>query len=159
MQTVEGVGRRGKGSGRGSGTFFTIRIGCTRGTLVHREIAVQWGHIPHGVSPEGRDGVWRVGRRGVHHKGVLVIAMGTVLGLWTKLLFSYGWQGGGGGGDWTHRPTFGNTPIPPIGLPKAPTHPWPSWGSHSGEKSIWLHNPCLLEVPVVGRNQCGCIIG
>ena len=24
---------------------------------------------------------------------------------------------------------------------------------HSGEKLIWLHDPCLLTVPIVGRNQ------
>ena len=31
--------------------------------------------------------------------------------------------------------------------------PLPTQGPHSGEKSIWLHHPCLLGVPMVGRNQ------
>ena len=35
--------------------------------------------------------------------------------------------------------------------------PLPSRGPHSGEKSIWLHHPCLLGVPIVGRNQYGYI--
>ena len=26
-------------------------------------------------------------------------------------------------------------------------------GPHGGEKSIWLHHPCLLGVSMVGRNQ------
>ena len=26
-------------------------------------------------------------------------------------------------------------------------------GPHGGERSKWQHQPCLLEVPVVGRNQ------
>ena len=30
-------------------------------------------------------------------------------------------------------------------------------GPHSGESSIWLHHPCLLRVPIVGRNQYGYI--
>ena len=29
----------------------------------------------------------------------------------------------------------------------------PSRGPHSGEKSIWLHQSCLLRVPMVGRLQ------
>ena len=33
----------------------------------------------------------------------------------------------------------------------------PSRGPHGGEKSIWLHHPCLLGVRVVGRNQYGYI--
>ena len=33
----------------------------------------------------------------------------------------------------------------------------PSSGLHGGEKSIWLHHPCLLGVPMVGRNQYGYI--
>ena len=37
------------------------------------------------------------------------------------------------------------------------TSPLPSRGSHGGEKSIWLHQPCLLRVPMVGRNQYGYI--
>ena len=28
----------------------------------------------------------------------------------------------------------------------------PSRGLHGGEKSIWLHHPYLLRVPMVGRN-------
>ena len=35
------------------------------------------------------------------------------------------------------------------------TSPLPSQGPHSGEKSIWLHHPCLLGVPIVGRVQYG----
>ena len=31
----------------------------------------------------------------------------------------------------------------------------PLGGAHGGEKSIWLHNPCLLVVPMVQRNQYG----
>ena len=30
--------------------------------------------------------------------------------------------------------------------------PLPSHGNDGGEKSIWLHNHCLLGVPMVGRN-------
>ena len=30
-------------------------------------------------------------------------------------------------------------------------------GPHGGEKSIWLHHPCLLGVPVVRRDQYGYI--
>ena len=37
------------------------------------------------------------------------------------------------------------------------TSPLPSRGPHSGEKSIWLHRPCLLGIPIVGRNQYGYI--
>ena len=33
------------------------------------------------------------------------------------------------------------------------TSPLPSQGPHGGERSKWLHHPCLLGVPVVGRNQ------
>ena len=33
------------------------------------------------------------------------------------------------------------------------TSPLPSRGPHGGEKSIWLHYPCFLGVPMVGRNQ------
>ena len=33
----------------------------------------------------------------------------------------------------------------------------PSRGPHGGEKSIWLHHPCLLGVPMVGRNEYGYI--
>ena len=36
-----------------------------------------------------------------------------------------------------------------------PTSPLPSRGPHGGEKSIWQHHPCLLGVPIVGRNQFG----
>ena len=35
------------------------------------------------------------------------------------------------------------------------TSPLPSRDPHGGEKSIWLHHPRLLEVPMVGRNQYG----
>ena len=35
------------------------------------------------------------------------------------------------------------------------TSPLPSRGPQSGEKSIWLHHPCLLGVPIVGRVQYG----
>ena len=37
------------------------------------------------------------------------------------------------------------------------TQPLPSWGPRGGERSIWLHNPCLLRVPMVGRDQYGYI--
>ena len=37
------------------------------------------------------------------------------------------------------------------------TSPLSSWAPHGGEKSIWLHHPCFLGVPVVGRNQYGYI--
>ena len=37
------------------------------------------------------------------------------------------------------------------------TSPLPSQGPTSGEKSTWLHYPCLLGVPMVGRNQYGYI--
>ena len=37
------------------------------------------------------------------------------------------------------------------------TSPMPSWGPHCGERSMWLHHPCLLGVPIVGRDQCGYI--
>ena len=37
------------------------------------------------------------------------------------------------------------------------TSPLPSWGPHGGGKSIWLHHPCLLGVPMVGRDQYGYI--
>ena len=37
------------------------------------------------------------------------------------------------------------------------TSPLPSRGPHGGEKSIWLHHPCLLMVPMVGTNQYGYI--
>ena len=33
------------------------------------------------------------------------------------------------------------------------TSPLPSRGPHGGGKSIWLHYPCFLGVPMVGRNQ------
>ena len=33
------------------------------------------------------------------------------------------------------------------------TSPLPSRGPHGGEKSIWLHQPCLLGVPMVGGKQ------
>ena len=29
--------------------------------------------------------------------------------------------------------------------------------SNGGERSIWLHNPCLLRAPMVGRDQYGYI--
>ena len=35
--------------------------------------------------------------------------------------------------------------------------PLPSRGPHGKERAIWLHHPCLLGVPVVGREQYGCI--
>ena len=28
-------------------------------------------------------------------------------------------------------------------------------GPYGGERSMWLHQPCLLEVPMVRRNQYG----
>ena len=37
------------------------------------------------------------------------------------------------------------------------TSPLPSRGPQGGEKSIWLHHPCLHRVPVAGRNQYACI--
>ena len=39
-----------------------------------------------------------------------------------------------------------------------PSQPRPPRGPCSGEKSIWLQNPRLLEAPIVERNQYGCII-
>ena len=33
----------------------------------------------------------------------------------------------------------------------------PSWGPHSVEKSLSLHHPCVLGVPIVGKNQYGYI--
>ena len=33
----------------------------------------------------------------------------------------------------------------------------PSRDPHRGGKSIWLHQPCLLGIPIVGRNQYGYI--
>ena len=33
------------------------------------------------------------------------------------------------------------------------TSPLPSRGPHGGEKSIRLHHPCLLGLPIVGRDQ------
>ena len=35
------------------------------------------------------------------------------------------------------------------------TSPLPSPGPHGGERSIWRHPPCLLGVPMVGRDQYG----
>ena len=35
------------------------------------------------------------------------------------------------------------------------TSPVPSQGPHTGEKSLWLHHPCLLGVPIAGRVQYG----
>ena len=37
------------------------------------------------------------------------------------------------------------------------TSPLPSQSPHGGERSIWLHHPCLLTVPMVGRDQYGYI--
>ena len=37
------------------------------------------------------------------------------------------------------------------------TSPLPSWGPHGAQKSLWLHQPCLLGVPIVRRNQYGYI--
>ena len=37
------------------------------------------------------------------------------------------------------------------------TSPLPSRGPHGEESSIWLHNCCLLGVPMVGRVQYGYI--
>ena len=36
--------------------------------------------------------------------------------------------------------------------------PLPSRSPQGGEESTWLHNPCLLGVPTVGRKQHGYII-
>ena len=35
--------------------------------------------------------------------------------------------------------------------------PVPSRGPHGEERSIWLHHPCLLRVPMSGRDQYSCI--
>ena len=35
--------------------------------------------------------------------------------------------------------------------------PLPSRGPHGGERSKWLHHRCFLGVPMVGRDQYGCI--
>ena len=37
------------------------------------------------------------------------------------------------------------------------TSPLPSPGPHGGERSIWLHQACLLRVPMVGIDQYGYI--
>ena len=36
---------------------------------------------------------------------------------------------------------------------KMVSSPPPSQGPHGKEKSKWLHHPCLLRVPIAGRNQ------
>ena len=36
--------------------------------------------------------------------------------------------------------------------------PLPSWSPQGGEESTWLHNPCLLGGPSVGRNEHAYII-
>ena len=48
-------------------------------------------------------------------------------------------------------PTFSGSPW--WGDINMATSPLPSQGPHVGEKSIWLHHPCLLGVTMVGRNQ------
>ena len=37
------------------------------------------------------------------------------------------------------------------------TQPPPYWGPHHGKVSKWLHNPCLLAIPTMGRCQYGYI--
>ena len=79
--------------------------------------------------------------------------------------FFFVWGGWGGGGETgptnslfrTHQPA--HWPTPGGGGGKAPTHP-PTQpgllGPQSGEKSIWVYDPCLLSVPILRANQYGC---
>ena len=46
---------------------------------------------------------------------------------------------------------------PKWGGIKLPTSPLPSRGPQSGEESNWLHQPCVLGGPKMGRNQIGYI--
>ena len=52
-------------------------------------------------------------------------------------------------------PTFSRYPW--WGEINMATSPLPSQGPHGGERSIWLHRPCRLSVPMVGRDQYGYI--
>ena len=36
------------------------------------------------------------------------------------------------------------------------TWPLPFQNPHSGEKGVWLYEPCLLRVPTMGKNEYGC---
>ena len=74
---------------------------------------------------------------------------------------------------WLHHPCglggplvggIATSPVPTMGTrhrgphsgeKSTATSPPPSRLPHSGESSIWLHHPCLLEVPIAGRNQYG----
>ena len=46
---------------------------------------------------------------------------------------------------------------PRLGNINMGTSPLPSQGPHSGERSICVHHPCLLRVPMVGKHQYGYI--
>ena len=47
--------------------------------------------------------------------------------------------------------------APKWGGIKLPASPLPSWGPQNGEESNWLHQPCVLRGPEMGRNQIGYI--
>ena len=48
-------------------------------------------------------------------------------------------------------PAFSGSPW--LGNIKMATSPMPFKDAHSGERSKWLHHPCLLRVPIVGKDQ------